>query len=222
MSILLKVFGIRTDLILYSTVCLSVLVRLFFARCTFFSLLPSSFRSSRRSTGLHEQRMVGKGSRSHVAQPSTQRERRPLGRHRSAAGNDRCSKLWDARSHFLRLTVIPSQLIGTISEKMYPNKDITRAILKSGHWEGFLRSLALELQFMRRSCQHLLCKSILAATSGSSITHAEAALLTLPMVNSSWRRRGYPSTDRVRLHSTLRLQHLSPSSTRACQASCEG
>ncbi|WWC88936.1 uncharacterized protein L201_003851 [Kwoniella dendrophila CBS 6074] len=47
-------------------------------------------------------------------------------------------------------------LIGTIQEHLYPNKEVTRSILRTGIWESFLRSLRLELQFIKRSCQNKL------------------------------------------------------------------
>nr|XP_019046753.1 hypothetical protein I302_05507 [Kwoniella bestiolae CBS 10118]OCF25683.1 hypothetical protein I302_05507 [Kwoniella bestiolae CBS 10118] len=47
-------------------------------------------------------------------------------------------------------------LIGTIQEHLYPNKEVTRSILRTGVWESFLRSLRLELQFIKRSCQSKL------------------------------------------------------------------
>ncbi|GAA6005075.1 hypothetical protein JCM10207_008503 [Rhodosporidiobolus poonsookiae] len=39
-------------------------------------------------------------------------------------------------------------LMGTIQERLYPNKEITRSMLRSGHWESFIRSLDHELQMM--------------------------------------------------------------------------
>ncbi|GAA6009079.1 uncharacterized protein JCM10292_002473 [Rhodotorula paludigena] len=39
-------------------------------------------------------------------------------------------------------------LMGTIQERLYPNKEITRSMLRTGHWESFIRSLDHELQMM--------------------------------------------------------------------------
>lgn len=47
-------------------------------------------------------------------------------------------------------------LMGTIQDRLYPDKEVTRAIIKSGSWEPFLRSLSHELKFMKQSCRHVL------------------------------------------------------------------
>ncbi|GAA5821960.1 hypothetical protein JCM11251_004797 [Rhodosporidiobolus azoricus] len=39
-------------------------------------------------------------------------------------------------------------LMGTIQERLYPDKEITRSMLRTGHWESFIRSLDHELKMM--------------------------------------------------------------------------
>lgn len=66
-------------------------------------------------------------------------------------------------------------LMGTIQERLYPNKEITRSMLRTGHWESFIRSLDHELQMM-------LLKSRTVLRAPSSVTtalreaHADAIL----------------------------------------------
>ncbi|GAA5971935.1 hypothetical protein JCM11641_001576 [Rhodosporidiobolus odoratus] len=55
------------------------------------------------------------------------------------------SEVWAQR--FLPQGLIAA-LVGTIQERLYPNKDITRSLLKSGEWETFIRSLDHELRMM--------------------------------------------------------------------------
>lgn len=55
-------------------------------------------------------------------------------------------------------------LMGTIQDRLYPDKEVTRAIVKTGSWEPFLRNLSHELQFMRHSCRHVLAANDAQAT----------------------------------------------------------
>ncbi|GAA5854495.1 hypothetical protein JCM8547_004863 [Rhodosporidiobolus lusitaniae] len=55
------------------------------------------------------------------------------------------SEVWAERS--LPQGLIAA-LMGTIQERLYPNKEITRSMIKTGHWESFIRSLDHELQMM--------------------------------------------------------------------------
>jgi len=48
------------------------------------------------------------------------------------------------------------QLMGTIQERLYPNKEITRSMLRTGHWESFIRSLDHELQMMTFKAKNML------------------------------------------------------------------
>ncbi|KAL8291421.1 hypothetical protein RQP46_002399 [Phenoliferia psychrophenolica] len=57
-----------------------------------------------------------------------------------------------------------ASLIGTIQDRLYPNREITRASLKTGYWEGFLRSLSHELQHMKRSSESILKQGNIAST----------------------------------------------------------
>jgi len=50
------------------------------------------------------------------------------------------------------------QLMGTIQERLYPNKEITRSMLRTGHWESFIRSLDHELQMMTFKAKNMLRK----------------------------------------------------------------
>lgn len=44
-----------------------------------------------------------------------------------------------------------AQLMGTIQDHLYTNKDMTRSLLRSGAWEPFLRSLRLEIRYSKRA-----------------------------------------------------------------------
>ncbi|GAA5916970.1 hypothetical protein JCM6882_005074 [Rhodosporidiobolus microsporus] len=55
------------------------------------------------------------------------------------------NEVWAARS--LPQGLIAA-LMGTIQERLYPDKEITRSMLRTGHWESFVRSLDHELQMM--------------------------------------------------------------------------
>jgi hypothetical protein len=52
-----------------------------------------------------------------------------------------------------------AQLMGTIQERLYPNKEITRSMIRSGHWESFIRSLEHELQMMQLKSRIVLRSS---------------------------------------------------------------
>ncbi|SGY79893.1 BQ5605_C008g05246 [Microbotryum silenes-dioicae] len=47
-------------------------------------------------------------------------------------------------------------LMGTIQERLYPNKEITRSLLRTGHWESFIRSLDHELRSMATKTKGVL------------------------------------------------------------------
>lgn len=47
-------------------------------------------------------------------------------------------------------------LMGTIQERLYPDKEITRSMLRTGHWESFIRSLDHELQMMLLKSRRVL------------------------------------------------------------------
>ncbi|KAM0756614.1 hypothetical protein T439DRAFT_33663 [Meredithblackwellia eburnea MCA 4105] len=47
-------------------------------------------------------------------------------------------------------------MMGTIADRLYPSKEVTRAILRTGQWEGFLRSLSLERQFIHLTASNIL------------------------------------------------------------------
>lgn len=49
-----------------------------------------------------------------------------------------------------------AQLMGTIQDHLYPNKEVTRALLRTGAWEPFLRSFRLEIRYSKRSVQYKL------------------------------------------------------------------
>lgn len=49
-----------------------------------------------------------------------------------------------------------AQLMGTIQDHLYANKDMTRSLLRSGAWEQFLRSLRLEIRYSKRATAHQL------------------------------------------------------------------
>ncbi|KAL8283522.1 hypothetical protein RQP46_005625 [Phenoliferia psychrophenolica] len=61
-------------------------------------------------------------------------------------------------------------MMGTIADRLYPSKEVTRAIIRTGQWEGFLRSLSLERQFI-----HLTASNILGQAG------VESALLQIEM-----------------------------------------
>ena len=56
-------------------------------------------------------------------------------------------------------------LMGTIQDRLFSNVEITRAMLKTGQWEGFLRSLEAELATMKRNAHALLSAPRLVRTS---------------------------------------------------------
>lgn len=49
-----------------------------------------------------------------------------------------------------------AQLMGTIQDHLYTNKDMTRSLLRTGAWEPFLRSLRLEIRYSKRATAHQL------------------------------------------------------------------
>ncbi|KAI5474394.1 C6 transcription factor [Pseudohyphozyma bogoriensis] len=53
--------------------------------------------------------------------------------------------------------------VGVIHDKLYPDKMVTRAILRSGQWEAFLRSLSLEREWMHSSAASVLNQDSLAS-----------------------------------------------------------
>ncbi|GAA5882031.1 hypothetical protein JCM16303_005568 [Sporobolomyces ruberrimus] len=55
-------------------------------------------------------------------------------------------------------------LMGTIQERLYPNKEITRSMLRTGHWESFIRSLDHELQMMMIKAKTMLQQQNVEAT----------------------------------------------------------
>ncbi|GAA5893277.1 uncharacterized protein JCM6883_007618 [Sporobolomyces salmoneus] len=55
-------------------------------------------------------------------------------------------------------------LMGTIQERLYPNKEITRSMLRTGHWESFIRSLDHELQMMMLKAKNMLQQQNVEAT----------------------------------------------------------
>ncbi|GAA6008902.1 hypothetical protein JCM11491_003828 [Sporobolomyces phaffii] len=55
-------------------------------------------------------------------------------------------------------------LMGTIQERLYPNKEITRSMLRTGHWESFIRSLDHELQMMMIKAKNMLQQQNVEAT----------------------------------------------------------
>ncbi|KAM0747854.1 hypothetical protein T439DRAFT_328522 [Meredithblackwellia eburnea MCA 4105] len=57
-----------------------------------------------------------------------------------------------------------ASLIGTIQDRLYANREITRVSLKTGYWEGILRSLSMEWQHMRRNAESILCQGTIAST----------------------------------------------------------
>ncbi|KAI5478696.1 hypothetical protein MNV49_004723 [Pseudohyphozyma bogoriensis] len=66
-------------------------------------------------------------------------------------------------------------LMGTIQERLYPDKEITRHLLKSGQWEGFLRSLEQELKVIKRKAQKMLQQD----TIQSTLLHIEISYVHL-------------------------------------------
>ncbi|KAL8278001.1 hypothetical protein RQP46_009633 [Phenoliferia psychrophenolica] len=55
-------------------------------------------------------------------------------------------------------------LMGTIQDRLFSNVEITRAMLKTGQWESFLRSLEAELATMRRNAHAILSEENLSST----------------------------------------------------------
>ncbi|GAA6057140.1 hypothetical protein JCM3770_004842 [Rhodotorula araucariae] len=55
-------------------------------------------------------------------------------------------------------------LMGTIQERLYPNKEITRSMLRTGHWESFIRSLDHELQMMLLKSRRVLQQGSIEST----------------------------------------------------------
>lgn len=49
-----------------------------------------------------------------------------------------------------------AQLMGTIQDHLYTDKDMTRSLLRTGAWEPFLRSLRLEIRYSKRATAHQL------------------------------------------------------------------
>ncbi|GAA5920323.1 hypothetical protein JCM1841_004532 [Sporobolomyces salmonicolor] len=81
-----------------------------------------------------------------------------------ASGNVRKeghSEVWAERS--LPQGLIAA-LLGTIQERLYPNKEITRSMLRTGHWESFIRSLDHELQMMLLKSKTMLQQRSVEAT----------------------------------------------------------
>ncbi|KAK4055715.1 zinc finger transcriptional activator [Microbotryomycetes sp. JL201] len=55
-------------------------------------------------------------------------------------------------------------LMGTIQERLYPNKDITRSLIRTGQWENFVRSLDHELRNMQSKTQGILKQASVQST----------------------------------------------------------
>ncbi|KAK4056570.1 zinc finger transcriptional activator [Microbotryomycetes sp. JL221] len=55
-------------------------------------------------------------------------------------------------------------LMGTIQERLYPNKDITRSLIRTGQWENFVRSLDHELKNMQSKTQTILKQESVQST----------------------------------------------------------
>ncbi|GAA5889851.1 hypothetical protein JCM8208_001147 [Rhodotorula glutinis] len=55
-------------------------------------------------------------------------------------------------------------LMGTIQERLYPDKEITRSMLRTGHWESFIRSLDHELQMMLLKSRRVLQQGSIEST----------------------------------------------------------
>lgn len=62
-------------------------------------------------------------------------------------------ELWgeDGLSHGFQ-----AALVGVIQDRLYPNHAVTRALLRTGHYEAFLRSLDTELTVIRRKSRETL------------------------------------------------------------------
>ncbi|GAA5861184.1 hypothetical protein JCM3774_002220 [Rhodotorula dairenensis] len=71
------------------------------------------------------------------------------------------SELWAERT--LPQGLIAA-LMGTIQERLYPNKEITRSMLRTGHWESFIRSLDHELRMMLLKSQNVLQQGNIEST----------------------------------------------------------
>ncbi|KAM0749223.1 hypothetical protein T439DRAFT_326961 [Meredithblackwellia eburnea MCA 4105] len=59
---------------------------------------------------------------------------------------------------------ITAALMGTIQERLFSNVEVTRAMLRTGQWEAFLRSLDAELATMRRNFKIILSEENLNST----------------------------------------------------------
>ncbi|KAI5476140.1 hypothetical protein MNV49_000358 [Pseudohyphozyma bogoriensis] len=66
-------------------------------------------------------------------------------------------------------------LLGQVQDNLFPDQDVTKAILHTGQWEGFLRSFRHELQTMRRDGQSLLAQP----APSSCMTEIEFSYATL-------------------------------------------
>ena len=85
------------------------------------------------------------------------------------------------------------QMMGTIADRLYPSKEVTRAIIRTGQWEGFLRSLSLERQFIHLTASNILgsspppppprlTRSLIHVRSRAGQAGVESALLQIEMV----------------------------------------
>ena len=57
------------------------------------------------------------------------------------------------QEHLCKLPPSPPEIARTWLIALDASKDVTRSLLKTGAWESFSRSLRLEVQFIRQSCQ---------------------------------------------------------------------
>lgn len=55
-------------------------------------------------------------------------------------------------------------LMGVIQERLYPNKEITRAMVRTGHWESFIRNLDYELTMMAKKTKTVLKQANVEST----------------------------------------------------------
>ncbi|KAM0788743.1 hypothetical protein ACM66B_002835 [Microbotryomycetes sp. NB124-2] len=55
-------------------------------------------------------------------------------------------------------------LMGTVQERLYPNKEITRSLIRTGQWENFVRSLDHELRNMQSKTQGILKQASVQST----------------------------------------------------------
>lgn len=79
-----------------------------------------------------------------------------MGCHNLHPKNSPCS-LWELFK--INCVRLERTLVRTLAHRTDSHKEVTRSLLRTGLWEHFLRSLKLEIAFIRRSCNRKLGES---------------------------------------------------------------